>query len=182
MKKTKKTTPKKKKKRKMSPAEKRKQAMRWIAFMVFQVSIIMIFVMNWKDNKQITEDDCVTIVGKVDTADYIWSPVNAVDISIESHDLWVSGLYSVYSLEQMETDLLKEEQVVVKVRKARSFPYFNKKPETLVVDMRSEDTVYTDMAKYNRRKLENRVALLLSFPFLWLVGTGLLLLKIILKF
>ena len=62
MKKTKKTTPKKKKKRKMSPAEKRKQAMRWIAFMVFQVSIIMIFVMNWKDNKQITEDDCVTIV------------------------------------------------------------------------------------------------------------------------
>ena len=139
-------------------------------FVLFQVLFVSFFCAMLYDNSQITEDDCSVVVGRVQEAYYF--PTSRLIVTVDNKSYYLSGIYSngEVPITTIASQIINKD-VVILVRKARHFPYFNNKKETSIVALQCGSEVYADLNSYNS---EQHTALVLScvvMPVFWLVIT-----------
>ena len=143
-----------------------------LIFVIVEIFLLTLFFGAIYDNKQITENDCVKIVGIVNET--YWIPRGGMRIIIDSKTYHLRGLIlnnNVSSFDYIASKI-ENKEVVIWAKKSRHFPYLNNAPETTIVELRSDEEIFCEIENYNKYCRKNIIATCIGMPIIWFIITS----------
>ncbi len=154
-------------------------------FVIFQFCFLLIFVLTLYGNRELTEHNTETRTVTIESvridkhrSRYAWFVHLHCMIDGEEAVLYWKNDAMSYEL---AAERLPQEQAVTIITKPNK-RLVDLKFHTEIVDIRTDDTVYHDIADVNESLKENRIWLSLVMGFVWFIYTGFTAFTLYLKF